>query len=311
MIAFALALLLSPELFRQQCGPCHGDDARGTAKGPGLAANSHVAAQTREQLQAFLQRGNPGSGMPAFGDLPSADLLLLVDYLRSLNTGAPSYEPPTTTTKITWHAPLPGDWSTYDGNFSANRYNEIKQITTSNVSTLKLKWIYPTGYFGLETTPLAIDGVLYFTAPNEVIAVDSLTGADLWKYTRPQTAGLTGDAKLGTNRGVAILDEKVFFVTDNAHLLALNQSSGELLWEVAMADEPRKYGSTLAPLVVGGNVIVGVAGADHGIRGFVAAFRASTTELWSGGTGRFRVAANRDPRHGKGTSPWLAAVQLG
>jgi glucose dehydrogenase len=147
------------------------------------------------------------------------------------------------------------------------------------VGNLKLKWIYPTGHFGLETTPLALDGVLYFTGPNQVIAANALTGEELWKYERPATPGMGGDAKLGTNRGVAILDDKVFFVTDNAHLLAIGRADGRLLWEKSMADEVQEYGGTLAPLVIAGNVIVGVAGADAGIRGFVAAFRGSDGAL--------------------------------
>lgn len=296
MIAFALALFLSPELFHQQCASCHGGDARGTAKGPGLVGNPHIAAQSAEQLQSFLQHGNPGSGMPAFNDLPPADLISLVNYLRSLNLNTPPVGS-ASLPKLSWRPPQPGDWLTYNGNLSANRYSELQQITTANVANLKLQWIFPTHYFGLETTPLAADGVLYFTAPNQVFAIDALSGAPLWTYARPPTTGLTGDAKLGTNRGVALLNDKVFFVTDNAHLLALSRSSGDLLWEVPMADERQEYGGTLAPLIVDDNVIAGVAGADEGIRGFVAAFKASTGALvWR----RWTI-----PLHGeKGAETW-------
>ncbi len=242
----------------------------------GLAANAHVAAKTGEQLRAFLKSGNPGAGMPAFEDLPTVDLDGLVTYLKSISAGVVGRE---AVRKITWGAVTAGDWATYNGNVSGNRYSELRQITASNVVNLKLKWLYPTGFFGLETTPLALDGVLYFTGPNQVLAVDALTGEEIWKYERPPTAGMSGDAKLEINRGVAILDEKVFFVTDNAHLLAIGRADGRLLWEKPMADEVQEYGGTLAPLVVEGNVIVGVAGADAGIRGFVAAFRASDEEL--------------------------------
>jgi PQQ-dependent dehydrogenase (methanol/ethanol family) len=302
MILFTLALFLSPELFRHQCASCHGDDARGTAKGPGLLANPHIAAQSAEQLQSFLQHGNPGAGMPAFNDLPPADLASLVNYLRSLNPTTPS-SGTANLPKITWRAPQAGDWLTYNGNLSANRYSELQQVTTANVANLKLQWIFPTHYFGLETTPLAADGVLYFTAPNQVFAIDALTGALLWTYARPQTTGLTGDAKLGTNRGVALLNDKIFFVTDNAHLLALSRSNGALLWEVPMAEERQEYGGTIAPLIVDDNVIVGVAGADEGIRGFVAAFKASTgTLVWR----RWTIPLHGEP----GAETWKAADPL-
>src|ERR1035437_7530569 len=99
--------------------------------------------------------------------------------------------------KITWGAPQPGDWLTYNGNKSANRYSPLKQITTANVSALKLKWVFPIPYFGLEVTPLAADGVLYVTGPNQVFALDALTGEALWHYSRPASTGMVGDARLG------------------------------------------------------------------------------------------------------------------
>src|SRR6202021_3784906 len=101
--------------------------------------------------------------------------------------------------------------------------------------SLKLKWIFPVQAFGLETPPLAADGVLYVTGPNQVYALNALTGAPLWHYSRPPSEDMLGDSKLGTNRGVAILRDKVFFVTDNGHLLALERTSGKLLWETPIA----------------------------------------------------------------------------
>ena len=274
--------LLSQQLFVHHCAPCHGENARGTAKAPGLAMNPRVAAQSPAQLRAYLERGNTGAGMPSFAGLPAADLISLANYLRRLNVNAivgpvTSLEP---TRKVTWGAPQSGDWLTYNGNDSANRYSPHKQISTANVSALKLKWVFPLAYFGLETTPLAADGVLYVTGPNQVYALDALTGEALWNYSRPAGIGLVGDASLGTNRGVAILRDKVFFVTDNAHLLGLDRASGKLLWETTMAaDANQPYGGTVAPLIVNDTVVAGVAGADHGIRGFVAAYKPDTGAL--------------------------------
>jgi PQQ-dependent dehydrogenase (methanol/ethanol family) len=285
MIVIALLLLLSAQqllpqqLFTDHCAACHGEDARGTAKGPGLAMNPRVAEQSVEQLHAYLEHGNTGAGMPSFTDLSADDLASLAKYLRRINTDTivgpvTAMEP---TRKITWGAPQPGDWLTYNGNDSANRYSPLKQISATNVSSLKLKWVFPISYFGLEVTPLAADGVLYVTGPNQVFALDALTGNTFWSYSRPTSTGMVGDAKLGTNRGVAILRDKVFFVTDNAHLLALGRADGKLLWETPMAPgEHQNYGGTVAPLIVNDTVIAGVAGADQGIRGFVAAFRPDT-----------------------------------
>ena len=118
MIALALVLLLlAPQLLGQQvfavrCAPCHGQDARGTAQGPGLALNPRVAEQSADQLRAYLEHGNPGAGMPSFADLPAADLVTLAKYLRRINADT-VFGPVTTTEptrKITWDAPQAGDW---------------------------------------------------------------------------------------------------------------------------------------------------------------------------------------------------------
>lgn len=272
--------------FATRCAPCHGADARGTAQGPGLAANPRVAQQSLDQLRDYLEHGNPAAGMPSFSDVPAAELVALARYLRRINadTITGPYTAPEPTRRITWGAPQPGDWLTYNGNDSGNRYSPLDQINTSNVAALKLKWVFPIAHFGLEVTPIESGGVLYVTGPNQVYALDALTGSAIWQYSRPPSSGMVGDAKLGTNRGVAILNDKVFFLTDNAHLLALDRATGKLIWETPAAPampagEKHYYGGTLAPLVVNDMVVAGVAGADEGIRGFVAAFKADTGAL--------------------------------
>jgi PQQ-dependent dehydrogenase (methanol/ethanol family) len=284
LFVFLLFLLSQPllsqqstELFRKNCAGCHGEDARGSAKAPGLAMNQRVAGQSPEQLSAFLAQGNIAGGMPSFSDLSATDRSALAKYLRHLNEGI-IVRPPIAsqaTRKITWGPPQPGDWLTYNGNDSGNRYSPLKEINTANVSSLKLKWIFPIQSFGLETTPLAGDGVLFVTGPNQVFALDALTGSVIWQYSRPASEGMVGDAKLGTNRGVAILRDKVFFVTDDGHLLALDRGTGKLLWETPIAAdaEGQHYGGTIAPLIVDDTIIAGVSGADEGIRGFLAAFK--------------------------------------
>ncbi len=288
LILLLLAAFASPALaqqpFASRCAPCHGEDGRGTAKGPGLAMNPRVAVQSVEALRAFLERGNPGAGMPGFADLPADELLALARYLRRLNVETIIPPPAAPARAAAWGPPRPGDWRSYNGSDSANRYSPLSGITATNVAALKLKWVFPMPYSGLEVTPLAADGVLYVTGPNQVVALDVLSGAALWRYSRPPSPGLVGDARLGTNRGVALLDDQVFYVTDNAHLIALDRATGALRWETAMAPEDgageqHQYGGTIAPLIVHHTVVAGVSGADAGIRGFVAAFEAGTGKL--------------------------------
>jgi PQQ-dependent dehydrogenase (methanol/ethanol family) len=195
-------------------------------------------------------------------------------------------------------SPRPGDWLTYNGKLSGNRYSELTQINAANVNKLGLKWTFSIPlwslffpdtpyfrenmrYFGLEVVPIVADGIMYVSGPNQAFALDARTGNQIWHYSRPRTPGLVSDASLGTNRGMAILGDNVFMVTDNAHLIALNRITGRLAWDVVMPDEPQHYGATVAPLVVKDMVIAGVSGGDWGIRGFLAAYKAGSGErVW-------------------------------
>jgi alcohol dehydrogenase (cytochrome c) len=179
-------------------------------------------------------------------------------------------------------SPQKGDWPTYHGVLTGNRHSSIDQINTANVASLAARWSFTTSRSGkLEVTPVVVGGVMYVTAVNEAWALDARSGREIWHYERPQSKGLSGDAAGGINRGVAILGDRVFMVTDNAHLIALHRLTGSLLWDVEMADWRVNYGATSAPLVVNELVISGTSGGDEGIRGFVAAYKASTGErVW-------------------------------
>jgi PQQ-dependent dehydrogenase (methanol/ethanol family) len=287
-------------VFSRRCAGCHGTDARGTGKAPGLESDPRLSGLSVPELTSIVINGFPDSGMPAL-DLPADELNAVVNYVHSLNAGA-TRQPPVAVKQVVWRQLQPGDWPTYNGRLDANRYSALKQIDTINVARLQLKWIFSIPHFGLEVTPLEADEVMYVTGPNQVYAVDALTGDEIWKYSRPQTHGLVGDASLGTNRGVAIRDDKVFFITDNAHLLALDRATGHLAWEAVMPDEPQSYGGTLAPLVVNGRVLAGVSGADEGIRGFIACYDAKTGKLlWR----RWTIPRRGEPgsETWKGTEP--------
>src|SRR5262249_24026431 len=212
------------------------------------------------------------------------DLLAYLGHLGGMATGPlPVSEDPIPSETIQQILdPKPGEWPTYNGKLSGNRHSGLDRINTQNVSRLQLQWSYSIPYSGLETTPLVSDGVMYVTGPNQVCALDSRTGREIWCYSRARTpAGtIAGDAAKGANRGAAILGDRIFFATDNTHLICLNRLTGGLMWDVFMPESPNQhYGSTAAPLVVGDLVISGVAGGDGGIRGFLAAYQATTGQL--------------------------------
>lgn len=177
--------------------------------------------------------------------------------------------------------PKEGNWPTYNGNLSANRYSPLTAINKGNVDQMLLKWIAPMPQLGLEATPIVVDGMMYFSGQNQAYAMDATTGRIVWRYSRPPTTGLVGDASVGTNRGPAIFRDKIFVTTDNAHLLALNRVTGKVMWEVVMPEEKQHYGSTVSPLIVNDTVIAGVSGGDWGMRGFIVCYDTATGKmLW-------------------------------
>ena len=132
-----------------------------------------------------------------------------------------------------------------------------------------------------ETTPLALDGVLYITVPpGDVYALDAETGARLWRYSRNLPPKLIACCGL-VNRGLGMLGDRLFMATLDAYTIALDRKTGRLLWESKMIDYSQGYSGTLAPLVVKDKVMTGTAGGEYGIRGFIDAYDVETGErLW-------------------------------
>lgn len=172
-------------------------------------------------------------------------------------------------------SPAPGEWPTYNGAPGGNRHSALSQINVQNAKSLQLQWIHALAGVGLQTTPLVSDGIMYVTAPREVCALDSRTGRQIWCYLRG--GGDSGFQQ--PNRGVALLGDRVFFASDDAHLVCLNRLTGGVMWDVQMPETPGRYYATSAPLVIGDLVISGIGGGDGPLRGFLAAYKATTGQL--------------------------------
>ncbi len=320
LLAASLSLLAQPATtdpagktqFLRTCARCHGADGQGGEMGPGIVAR--LALRTDDELAVLVRDGLPAKGMPGSGLAPP-DLTALVAFARTLRPGRTA----AARTRVTLAdgATLEGvalnrsatdvqlladgglhllrragerwrrvtsqtDWPTYHGNLRGNRYSPLDQIDRTTVSRLAPAWVFTLpGAGSLQVTPVVVDGVMYVTNVNECFALDAGTGRRIWHYQRLRTKGLAGDAASGINRGVAVDGDRLFMVTDHAHLIALNRFTGDLLWETPMADWRQNYGATSAPLVVGGLVVSGISGGDEGVRGFLAAFdRTTGKEAW-------------------------------
>jgi alcohol dehydrogenase (cytochrome c) len=176
----------------------------------------------------------------------------------------------------------PENWINYSSTYDNQRFSRLDQINRGNVANLELQWIWQASSLEkFETTPLVVDGVLYTVqAPNDVVALDAATGRVFWTYHHenlPVARACCGRV----NRGLAIHGETLFMGTIDAHLLAIDAISGQLLWNTKVAEAADFYSITMSPLVVGDKVMIGTGGGDGATRGSISAYDVHTgTELW-------------------------------
>ena len=175
--------------------------------------------------------------------------------------------------------PEPENWLMFRRTYDGWGYSPLTQINADNVSDLTPVWAFSTGVpEGHQSPPIVNDGVMFITTPGaQVYALDARTGEQLWRYRRQLPFDLM--QLHPTNRGVGLYEDKVLVATVDTFVVALNARTGEVEWETAVEDYRRGYYMTLAPLVAGGNVMVGVSGGEFGIRGFVMALDADTGEI--------------------------------
>jgi alcohol dehydrogenase (cytochrome c) len=159
-------------------------------------------------------------------------------------------------------------WPGYHGDYTGQRHSPLTEITPANVSQMTLAWTFQTGLGGggntVKSTPILVDGVLYFTMPDHVWAVDARTGHTLWHYAAPPNKAF----HIG-QRGVSMLKDKLYYMTSDAHVEALDAKTGKVLWDVMVADSNKGQWSTMSPLIVGNHVLVGASGDFDNLQGFL------------------------------------------
>jgi len=191
------------------------------------------------------------------------------------------------------------DWLENHGDNMGNRYSRLEQINTGTVRRLAKAWELPIPTSArLQATPVAVDGILYMVGWNEIYAIDGTTGEQLWSYSEPRHEGILGEAGSGANKGAAISGDRVFMVTDHAHVLAFNRKTGAKLWDAEMGDYREGYSSSVAPLIVGDLVITGVSCGEEGCRGLLDGYEAATGKrVWR----FYTIPARGEP----GSETWI------
>jgi alcohol dehydrogenase (cytochrome c) len=174
------------------------------------------------------------------------------------------------------HPPV-DSWPGYHGDYSGRRHSSLTQIKPENVKTLSLAWAFQTDQSAqIKSSPLLVDGILYFTVPDNIWAVDARSGHQIWHYTYPPNPGL----HIG-HRGVGMYKGYLFFLSPDAHLVSLNAKDGTVRWQVDVADAGKGYWTTMAPLIVGKHVLVGVSGDFDNLTGFIRSIDPETgTTQW-------------------------------
>jgi acido-empty-quinoprotein group A len=170
--------------------------------------------------------------------------------------------------------PATDTWATYNGDYSGRRHSPLKQINTSNVGQMTLGWVFQAHSATIKSTPLLVNGILYFTVPDHVWAVDARTGRQIWHYHYNSEGG----DHIG-NRGLGMYGNWLYFATPDGYLLSLNAKDGTLRWKVELADVKLGYFATVAPLVIGNHVIVGVSGDVTDVPGFLESVDPETGQL--------------------------------
>jgi PQQ-dependent dehydrogenase (methanol/ethanol family) len=239
-----------------------------------------------DEAQYTSVRREQQSAMPVLHASPDQrrDLLAYLSSLAGVEEGplATASAPVTQADIDQIMKPKRGDWPGYNGGLDGNRFSPLDQINTANVKQLQPQFLFAPGGQGLEGTPVVIDGVMYVTGGARTCALNARTGAPIW--CTPRNNGIAGapkSAPIGPNRGVAVLGMRVFYISDDAYLVCLNRLTGAVMWSVWLPEKGAegKFYSSMAPMIVGDQVIAGIAGGDTPMRGFLAAYHPDSGKL--------------------------------
>lgn len=343
-MAFAQDQTAGQRAYDTRCGRCHGGDGRGSDMAPPMLRG--LTTRDDAQLALLIRNGVPGK-MPG-STIGDDELKALIAHARLLRERSRQRPVVRETVELTDGLKIEGevlgegftdkqmrsngklfllrrvaegkyrevtssvDWPGYNGDPRGNRYTAMTQINKTNVAGMTAKWVFPIPNGArLQGTPVVVKGVMYVTDVNQCFALDAGTGRQIWHWRRPITPGTVG---AGSNRGVAVIGDRVFISTDHAHLVALDRHTGLELWDAETADYRKSYFATGAPLAVGGLVLAGVGGGEHGTRGFVAAYDAITgKEAWrfwtipARGEPGSETWQGKDMEHGGGPT-WLTGT---
>lgn len=273
--------LAGGEMYGKHCASCHGASGEGGA-GPDLVSSINAGLSDWSFLAA-VKWGRQGTSMAA-QPLSVRETWNVHTFLRQtalakagIKTRDALAALPKTSVSYEWIATAserPENWLTYAGNYAGHRHSSLAQINKGNVARLQLTWTAQLRAADayLEASPIVYADRMFVTeSPDGVVALRATDGKLLWRHRRPVPPNLPLCCG-SPNRGAAVLGDLIYVATLDAHLVALDATTGKKRWEVMVADHRQGYSMTSAPLAIRGAIVVGVAGSQYGARGLVAAF---------------------------------------
>ncbi len=171
----------------------------------------------------------------------------------------------------------PANWLSHGRDYAEQRFSPLDDINSKTIHKLGLEWVIDTGTKrGLQATPIVVDGIMYVTLTWSVlIAIDAATGEQLWRFDPKVNRRSAYYACCDVvNRGAAVWGDNVYIGTLDGRLISVNAKTGQQNWAVATTNTAMPYTITGAPRIVKGKVVIGNAGADFGVRGYVSAYDA-------------------------------------
>lgn len=283
--------------FMNKCAQCHEADGRGSSSAPSLVGRAYKNGDSDWAVYKTIRYGVGKTAMPAH-NLPPKELWQLVSYIRALNN-SPLSGIEKKNKNLLFSEDLPysllssthesaNDWLTYSGSYNSTRHSKLNSINSTNVKYLNVKWIHQFKDVNgsIETTPIVRSGVMFITLPGgHVMALNALNGKAIWDSPIKDTNSLNRGQYNDKNRGVAILDDKVFVGTSDAKLIALSSKTGSQIWQSTVAESEDGYYISGAPLVYKDLIVTGVGTMTgigiNGGRGFIAAYDVNTgAERW-------------------------------
>ncbi len=271
-------------IFHERCAACHGNDGAG-GQAPGLNRSGLSHGDSDFAIYRVVRDGVPQTGMAAVAMSPQ-QRWQVIGYLRTLQLAASSQHAKQSSPiniqvsdeQMRTAGSSPDEWLTYSGSLDGRRYTPLKEITSENISRLRVRWVhqFESSEKMSESTPITAGGIVFTTeAASTVVALDVRSGALRWRYQRSLPDRLPIEV-FRSNRGLAILGNLLFFGSLDDFLVAIDANNGKVVWQTEVANPSDGFTMTGAPLVVNGSVVVGVAGGEYGIRGFLAAYDAET-----------------------------------